>query len=127
MEGYPIVFVVRNHHIMLMFHIAERLRLVGLAGFGYGTSEYGQGRGASGDSKVYFPHEVVHSHAVEEKSLVRSWREYKGLSQEEMAKRMGISQPAYAQMEKPSARLRLNTRIRIASALGIIPEQLTLN
>ena len=79
------------------------------------------------EKKVYFPHEVVHSHAVEEKSLVRSWREYKGLSQEDMANRMGISQPAYAQMEKPSARLRLKTHIRIASALGISPEQLTLN
>jgi DNA-binding XRE family transcriptional regulator len=82
---------------------------------------------ANTEKKVYFPHEVVHKHAVEEKSLVRSWREYKGLSQEDMATRMGISQPAYAQVEKPSARLRLNTRIRIASALGITPDQLTLN
>ncbi len=77
--------------------------------------------------KVYFPHEVVQAHAIEEKSLVRAWREYKGLSQEEMAKRIGISQPAYAQMEKPSARLRLKTRMKIASALGISPDQLTLN
>jgi transcriptional regulator with XRE-family HTH domain len=44
-----------------------------------------------------------------------------------MANRMGISQPAYSQMEKPSARLRLKTKIRIASALGISPKQLTLN
>jgi DNA-binding XRE family transcriptional regulator len=79
------------------------------------------------EDKVYFPHEVVHSHTIEEKSLARAWREYKGLSQEEMAKRMGISQPAYAQMEKPSARLRLKTRMKIASALGISPDQLTLN
>ena len=79
------------------------------------------------EKKVYFPHEVVHSHAIEEKSLPRAWREYKGLSQEEMAKRLGVSQPAYAQMEKPSARLRLKTQMKIASALGISPDQLTID
>jgi DNA-binding XRE family transcriptional regulator len=74
--------------------------------------------------KVYFPHEVVEKSVVEEKGLVRAWREYKGISQGEMAKRMGITQAAYSQMEKPKAKLRKNTLARIATALGVDVEQL---
>lgn len=55
---------------------------------------------------VYFPHEVVERHAVEGKSLVRAWREHKGLSQKQVAQKMGLSQSAYSQMEKPDAALR---------------------
>ena len=41
----------------------------------------------------------------------------------EIAKRLGISQPAYAQQEN-SDRLRKSSREKIAGALGILPEQL---
>lgn len=44
------------------------------------------------EKKVYFLHEVVEKSVVEEKGFVRAWREYKGISQKEMAKRMGITQ-----------------------------------
>lgn len=76
---------------------------------------------------VCIPHEVVGKHTIEGKSLVRAWREYKGFTQEELAESMGISQPAYAQIEKPSARLRQKTRSKVADALGISVDQLTLN
>lgn len=76
--------------------------------------------------KVYFPNDVVQKHVLEGKSLVRSWREYKGLSQEDVAKQMRIPQPAYAKMENPSARLRLTTKMKIAAALDISPAQLAL-
>jgi len=36
---------------------------------------------------------------MEDKSLVRAWREYKGLSQADMAERLGISRPACARLE----------------------------
>jgi len=49
---------------------------------------------------------------------------YKGLSQGEMAKRMGIGQAAYSQMERPGSRLRKATRGRIAEAMGIPYQQL---
>jgi DNA-binding XRE family transcriptional regulator len=74
--------------------------------------------------KAYIPHEVVEKHLLEEKSLIRAWREYKGLSQGEMAKSMGISQAAYSQMEKPGSRLRKATRGRIAEAMGVAYQQL---
>jgi len=76
------------------------------------------------EEKVYIPHEVVEKHLLEEKSLVRDWREYKGLSQGEMAKRMGISQAAYSQMERSGSRLREATRERIAGAMEIASKQL---
>jgi transcriptional regulator with XRE-family HTH domain len=41
-----------------------------------------------------------------------------------MAKRMGISQSAYSQMEKPKAKLRKNTLVQIATALEVDIEQL---
>jgi len=78
------------------------------------------------EGKVYLPHEVVVSHTIDGKSLPRAWREHKGLSQEDVAKRMKISQESYCQMEKPRARLRQTTRQRIAAALEIEEEQLRI-
>lgn len=76
------------------------------------------------DEKVYIPHEVVEKHLLEEKSLIRAWRECKGVSQKEMAGRIGISQAAYSQMEKPGAKLRKASKQKIAEALGVAQEQL---
>ncbi|WP_413614779.1 helix-turn-helix transcriptional regulator [Halomonas cupida] len=56
-------------------------------------------------------------------SLVRAWRQYLGLSQGEVAKRIGTTQSSYARNEavkKPHKA----TRVKIAKALGITPEQL---
>lgn len=69
---------------------------------------------------------MVEKSVVEEKGLVRAWREYKGISQAEMANRMKITQAAYSQMEKPKARLRKTTLARIAAALGVDIEQLKI-
>ena len=64
---------------------------------------------------------------IEDKSLVRAWREYKGFSQADIAKRMGISRPAYAQMESRGANLRAATLHRLAAALDVRWEQLCEN
>ena len=76
------------------------------------------------DEKVYIPHEVVEKHLLEEKSLIRAWREYKGVSQKEMAGRIGISQAAYSQMERVGTKLRKASKQKIAEALGVAQEQL---
>lgn len=70
------------------------------------------------EKKLYFPNEVVKAHAIDGKSMLRAWREYKGLSQAEMAKRMGISQSAYSQCEK-SDKPQESTLRKAAFALGI--------
>lgn len=72
----------------------------------------------------YVPHEVV-GKIVAGATPARAWREYSGLTQAEVASRMSISQPAYAQLEA-SEKLRPASRRKIAEALGISPEFLTL-
>lgn len=52
------------------------------------------------------PHEVVKLMVKQNYSRIRAWREYLGLTQEELASRMGVTQAALSQMEKLKARLR---------------------
>lgn len=70
------------------------------------------------------PHDVV-SRMVDGATVVRAWREYLGLTQTEVAERLGITQSAYAQQES-SSRPRKATRERLAKVLGIKPDQLQL-
>ena len=68
------------------------------------------------------PHDVV-SRTVDGATPIRAWREHLGITQTDMAARLGISQSAYAQQEG-SERLRKSTREKIAAALGITEQQL---
>ena len=72
----------------------------------------------------YIPHEVV-GKIVAGATPARAWREHLGLTQAEVASRMQISQPAYAQLEA-SEKPRPASRRRMAEALGISPELLAL-
>ncbi len=68
------------------------------------------------------PHEVV-SATVDGASPMRAWREYLGLTQADVAARLGVSQAAYAQTET-AKRPRKTTMTRVAAALRIGIEQL---
>jgi DNA-binding XRE family transcriptional regulator len=68
------------------------------------------------------PHDVV-SRTVDGATPVRAWREHLGLTQADVAERLGISQSAYAQQES-GERLRKSSREKIATALGIAADQL---
>lgn len=70
------------------------------------------------------PHEVVKLHIQGNMSMVRAWREYLGLTQEQVAASMGISQAALSQKEAPEARLRRKTLEKLATALGVSVGQL---
>ncbi len=70
------------------------------------------------------PHEVV-SRIVDGALPIRAWREHLNLTQDEVAKRMGISQPVFAQQETV-AKPRKATREKIAAAFGINADQLEL-
>lgn len=74
----------------------------------------------------YVPNEVARMILVDELSPARAWREHLGLTQTEMASRLGISQPAYAEQENGKGRLRKATREKIATALGIAPALLDI-
>ncbi|OKO48328.1 helix-turn-helix domain-containing protein [Pseudomonas sp. BTN1] len=70
------------------------------------------------------PHAVVSS-LVDGATPIRAWREHLSLTQEEVAKRLGISQSAFAQQEAVS-KPRRTTREKIAKAFGINASQLEL-
>ena len=78
------------------------------------------------DKETTIPHRVVELTILENKSPVRAWREYKGLTQKQVAARLKISQSAYSQMEKPHAKLRTETIKKISRILNIDPDQLDI-
>ncbi len=75
------------------------------------------------ESDVWFPHEVVGAN-INGDSLIKAWREHKGLTQAELAARAGIKQPTLARMEKPDANPRKATLKKLAQAMGLVVEQL---
>ena len=73
-----------------------------------------------GDS---IPNQVVNLMFDQKITLARAWREYLGLTQDEVATKMSIGQSALAQIET-STKPRKATRQKLAEALGINVEQL---
>lgn len=71
------------------------------------------------------PNTVIDKVANKNMTPIRAWREHLGLTQTEVARRLGISQSAYAQQGAKEP-VREATRERIAQALGIAPEQLAV-
>ena len=75
----------------------------------------GKPKAKKGLAVVFIPLEAE----VRTAFLVRSWREEAGLSQSQMAKRLGVSTQAYQRMERPGrSNLTVATLDRIATALG---------
>ena len=78
---------------------------------------------ASHPDEDLIPNEVVGMVVKEGATLAAAWRRHLGLTQTDVAERIGISQSAYAQQESAS-KPRKATREKIAAALGIDPQQL---
>lgn len=74
-------------------------------------------------SETLIPNHVVNLALDNDISAARAWREYLELTQAQIAKRMGITQSAYAQLEGRKIS-RKSTREKVARALGIEAEQL---
>jgi len=70
------------------------------------------------------PNDVVWLSIDKGYTLARAWREYLGLTQKEVAARMGISQAALSQMESGEKKLRKASLEKLAVALGVTVEQL---
>ncbi len=69
------------------------------------------------------PNEVVNLSFERGLTPMAAWREHFGLTQAEVASRIGISQGAYAQMERVK-RPRKETLKKVASAMDLDVEQL---
>jgi len=76
------------------------------------------------DDSESVPHEVVGLMVKKGYTLLRAWREYLGLTQKEVAEKIGITQAAFSQMESGVKNLRKTTLVKVAAALGISIEQL---
>ena len=90
-------------------------------------SETMASQAAATAEQVLIPHEVVGFVVKHGFTQMRAWREYLGLTQEEVASRAGMKQPSYARMESGNVKVRLVTLKRIADAMGIEMEQLDLD
>lgn len=77
------------------------------------------------EGAAHIPNEVVGLQIEQGLSLLAAWRTHKGLSQGELADRLGVSQSAVAQMERPGSKPREKTLEKVAKALGVTIEQLT--
>ncbi|HFU0470708.1 TPA: helix-turn-helix domain-containing protein [Vibrio parahaemolyticus] len=77
------------------------------------------------DNGVFIPHEVAKDILINGTSYIAAWRKHLGVSQTELATRMGIKQSAVSQMEKPDINPQRKTLEAVALALGIEVEQLT--
>ncbi|MBC3410105.1 helix-turn-helix domain-containing protein [Pseudomonas sp. SWRI107] len=73
---------------------------------------------ASRPQQDLVPNDVVGYMVREGATAIAAWRRHLDLTQAEVALRLGISQPAYAQQEA-AERPRKATRQKIAAALGI--------
>ncbi|WP_439241288.1 helix-turn-helix domain-containing protein [Lonepinella sp. BR2474] len=69
------------------------------------------------------PHEVVGLVVVDGLSPLQAWRKYLNITQSEVARRLGISQPAYAKYEK-AKQLKSAIKEKVAKALKLAPIQL---
>ena len=70
------------------------------------------------------PHAVVSAHIDQDITYLRAWREYLGLTQADVAEKAGITQAALSQMENGESKLRKATRVKLAAAMGLDPQQL---
>ncbi len=73
--------------------------------------------------KGLVPNEVVNLVYESGVSPMAAWREHLGLTQTEVASRVGVTQAAYAQMER-AKHPRQTTLKKVAAALGLEAEQL---
>lgn len=74
------------------------------------------------------PHEIVERHAINDIPIVKCWREYLGLTQEELATRSGVQQPAIARAESNiDYKPRIGTLEKLAKAMNLSLDQLLVD
>jgi ribosome-binding protein aMBF1 (putative translation factor) len=78
---------------------------------------------ARNDENFFVPHDVV-SASIDGDSMIKAWRQHLGLTQQELAIKVGMSQPALAKLERLDANPRRSTLKKLAEAMDIAVEQL---
>lgn len=75
---------------------------------------------------VILPGDVCDVMHKENVSLQAAWRLWRGLSQKEVAEKLGISQSAVSQLEALDSRPQKRTREKLAAIYGCTQEQISL-
>ncbi len=75
---------------------------------------------------VWLPGDVCSIMTWQEDSLQAAWRIHRGLSQQEVADKLGISQSAVSQLEAVDSRPQKRTREKLAAIYGCKQEQISL-
>lgn len=75
---------------------------------------------------VGLPEDVCRIMTYEQVSLQAAWRILRGLSQQEVADKLGISQSAVSQLEAVDSRPQKRTREKLAAIYGCTQEQISL-
>lgn len=70
------------------------------------------------------PQEVVEAHVLHNVPLIRAWREHLGLTQETVAERSSMKQPALARLERGDVKPRKATLLKLVAAMGLTLAQL---
>lgn len=77
------------------------------------------------DNRVTIPHDVVALTIEKDISLMAGWRKYRGLSQVQIAEKLGVTQGAVAQAEKRGNKPHIETLRAWAKVLDCEVAQLT--
>ena len=76
--------------------------------------------------EVYIPHGVVDFMIENDVTIFTAWRKHLGKTQQQVATAMGVPQSSVARIESGKYQSHASSISRYASALGVMPEQLTL-
>ncbi len=77
------------------------------------------------EEQTYIPEEVAHMVLLQEISLLKAWRKHLGISQQQLADKLGVTQGTISQIEKPNSKPQKRTLQKLADAMGVTIEQLT--
>lgn len=119
-EGKP-------QYVVIPYHEYFRMRLAMLE---YDDEDEADWEDVPAESDKYddekLPHEVCLVMSREDVSLQAAWRILRGLSQQEVADKLGISQSAVSQFEAKDSRPQKRTREKLAAIYGCKQEQISL-
>jgi len=79
------------------------------------------------EKEGYIPHAVVGLMIENDNNLIKAWRLYRGLTQAQLAEQSGLKQSAIARLESNVHAPTFATREKLAKAMDIHPQQLTLD
>jgi DNA-binding XRE family transcriptional regulator len=75
----------------------------------------------SGSLRNSIPQAVVEANVLHDVPIIKAWREYLGLTQEQVAHKAGMKQPSLARIESGAVKPRNATLIKLSAVFGVNP------